>query len=56
MSEIIHLKERRKSQCKHLTVAVDETLDQVECEDCGEVLNPVVVLRDIARRGLSTNH
>lgn len=33
-----------RSRCEHLNILVDITHTLVECEDCGEKLNPVAIL------------
>lgn len=39
----------RFNKCKHIQVLVDEQLGHVECEKCGEKLNPIWVLTRLAR-------
>lgn len=34
----------RPGKCKHMRMTVDDELDTVACDDCGEKLNPVAVL------------
>lgn len=36
--------------CSHDRFIVDESLEQVECRDCGERLNPIYALLALARR------
>ena len=43
---VISLKEKKK--CFHHKIFVDESLNYVECGDCGEKLNPVWVLSRFA--------
>jgi hypothetical protein len=38
------------ARCSHQKVIVDESLNTVECKDCGEKLNPVWVLAQYANR------
>ena len=38
----------RPEKCRHLRMVVDEMLNEVECEDCGEKLNPIAVLVKMA--------
>lgn len=49
--EIISLSEARRKVggCKHVNMVVDENLDVLECEDCGERLNPISALIRLAR-------
>lgn len=37
-------------ECFHRRFLVDETKAEVECKDCGEKLNPMWVLRQLAQR------
>lgn len=37
-------------KCWHKRFTIDETLDTVECRDCGEKLNPMYALRTLARQ------
>lgn len=38
----------RYDKCQHKRVIVDEVMAQCECRDCGEKLNPMVVLARLA--------
>lgn len=52
-AKIISLSEARDKfrpgKCQHLHMTVDEDLNTVECADCHEKLNPIAMLRRIAR-------
>jgi predicted RNA-binding Zn-ribbon protein involved in translation (DUF1610 family) len=37
-------------ECEHKRFFVDDALDEVECQDCGERMNPIWVLKQIANR------
>jgi DNA-directed RNA polymerase subunit RPC12/RpoP len=37
-------------KCWHKRFIIDETLDTVECRDCGEKLNPMYALKTLARQ------
>lgn len=37
-------------KCKHNHIVVDEKLFEVECDDCGEKLNPIWVLAKFAKQ------
>ena len=39
----------RFDKCQHKRVQVDEVENEVECQDCGKRLNPMVVLARLAR-------
>lgn len=47
-AKIICLKEARSKyapgRCKHMNMTVDEELATVQCDDCGEKLNPIALL------------
>ncbi|MCB1886600.1 MAG: hypothetical protein KDH20_03235 [Rhodocyclaceae bacterium] len=38
----------RPGKCQHKHMTMDEDLNTVECDDCGEKLNPVAVLKRFA--------
>ena len=38
----------RPGKCNHMRMTVDDDLDTVACDDCGEKLNPVAVLMRFA--------
>ncbi len=40
---------RRLGRCRHDHVVIDEEKALVECDDCGELLNPIYVLVKFAR-------
>lgn len=42
------LRKRRQSTCEHPTVLVDETLADLECEECGKQVNPYWFIARIA--------
>jgi hypothetical protein len=52
-AKIISLSEARDKfrpgKCQHRHMTVDEDLNTVECDDCGEKLNPVAILVRFAR-------
>lgn len=52
-TKVICLKEARSryrpGSCQHKNLSVDEDLNTVECDDCGEKLNPVAVLMRFSR-------
>lgn len=39
----------RYDKCQHKRVLIDEIESEVECQDCGKLLNPMVVLARLAR-------
>lgn len=39
----------RYDKCQHKRVLIDEVESEVECQDCGKRLNPMVVLARLAR-------
>lgn len=45
----LHIAMPTLRQCRHRRYNVDERLATVTCRDCGEQLNPVRVLVDLAR-------
>lgn len=52
-TNVICLSEARarfeSGKCRHIHLAVDEDLAEVECKDCGAKLNPISVLVRLAR-------
>jgi len=46
----IKRKEYDPHGCKHNTALVDEKLWQIECRDCGKILDPIQFLVDITRK------
>jgi len=47
----VGLRRRTARGCRHWSVTVDEATRRVTCDRCGEVLDPVDVLMEIARVG-----
>jgi len=41
---LVFERKRSRDACRHLKILVDPALTYVECESCGEKLNPVWVL------------
>lgn len=39
----------KEEQCKHLVLTVKSEINQLECKHCGEILEPMDVLVQIAR-------
>lgn len=50
MDRFIEQRKRFYARCSHQKVIVDESLNTVECKDCGEKLNPVWVLAQYANK------
>lgn len=49
MGKVIKLVARKINECKHdESILVDEQLEYVKCNKCGEALNPIWVLRRFA--------
>ena len=48
-TERLGIKDRAWDACNHRRTLIDERLRVVDCKDCGERLDPVEVLLDIAR-------
>lgn len=59
--DVVRLRVRRKNidpdrtlevvprcRCQHLRFVIDESLDAVECADCGDRLSPMWVLKQLA--------
>ncbi|MCK5614644.1 hypothetical protein KAR91_72940 [Candidatus Pacearchaeota archaeon] len=46
---VIEYKDRWKTECRHGKFIVDETRSAVECGRCGEDLNPIWALSELAR-------
>ncbi|WP_107495539.1 hypothetical protein [Thalassobius sp. I31.1] len=40
----------RNFKCKHHNILVDEMRSEVECADCGELLNPIAILARFANQ------
>ena len=49
-TNIISLSKKRRElgRCRHIRILVDEDLAYVECRDCGEKLNPILILARFA--------
>lgn len=56
--KVICLSEVRKNydRCRHMHVVVDVDLAEVECDDCGERLNPVATLLRFAHEENRLKH
>lgn len=56
--KVICLEEARFTlgKCKHLHVLVDSELADVQCQDCGEKLNPIWVLYRLATEESRFDH
>lgn len=48
----IAVKRKEFSECKHSSIIVDETLNELICEECGERINPIWYIMEI---GIITN-
>ena len=57
-SNIISFKRKKKEYdgCKHNTVVVDPELFQLECSDCGALLDPMQYLLKLANRESSLEY
>jgi hypothetical protein len=52
LSGPIHLKLVRfqENPCEHIHILINESLWQVECEDCGAILDPIAYLAKLAKK------
>ena len=58
MSNIIsfELKKKEYKGCQHINVLIDEQLEFIECSECGERLNPIKYLANLAREEKSVEY
>jgi len=49
MDKVIHARSAFERKCKHTKFIVDESLNEVECGICGEKLNPIWVISQMAK-------
>lgn len=47
-TNLIELNSRRRYECQHARMEVDEAMAEVRCKNCKEKLNPIWVLMKIA--------
>ena len=47
---------KQAGRCDHMNMLVDESLDRIECLDCGEKLNPIHVLTRFAKEETRLKH
>jgi len=50
MDKVIHARSAFERKCKHTKFIVDESLNEVECGICGEKLNPIWVISQMANK------
>ena len=50
MSNVISLKMVKNAKCDHKNILIDEALWQIECGDCGLILDPIHFLVQLARK------
>ena len=48
-TNVIQLESRRSYKCMHHRTVVDEALNEVQCKDCNEKLNPIWCLVRLAQ-------
>jgi len=50
MSKPVSIKIFKDAKCEHKQIVVDEALWQIECAECGKILDPIYYLAQIARK------
>ena len=47
---LVSFVEKKRVECDHNTIVVDEKLWRIECKDCGEMLDPIRYLVNLAKK------
>ena len=50
MSNVYSIQSKKRTNCNHTNIIIDEALWQIECEDCKEIIDPIWFLSMVARK------